>query len=123
MAEEYLKDGSIKDACPPLKAILTIMATGTFEGKDASHPDIRAMFTLDYLLGSEWYRDRLRAKQRKDIALWKRHVAYLESHARNTGNADDGRRWNCRAGWPWPRRSLSGSVPGVSGIAGRDTGG
>jgi len=89
VAMEYLADGSIADACPPLKALLTIMATGSFEGKDAAHPDIRAMFTLDYLLGSAWYRERLKAKQRKDIALWKRHMDYLDDYTRNDATADD----------------------------------
>ena len=78
VAKGYLEDGSIEDACPPLRALLTIMATGSFEGKDANHPDIRAMFTLEYLLASDWYRRRLETKQRKDIALWRRHLEYLD---------------------------------------------
>jgi phosphoenolpyruvate carboxykinase (diphosphate) len=89
VAREYLQDGSIEDACPPLKALLTIMATGSYEGKDAWHPDIRAMFTRDYLLGSDWYRDRLKTKQRKDTALWKRHLAYLDTYSQTSGAADE----------------------------------
>jgi hypothetical protein len=65
------------------------MATGSFEGKDASHPDIRAMFTREYLLASDWYKDRLKTKQRKDIALWKRHLAYLETYARDATAAEE----------------------------------
>jgi phosphoenolpyruvate carboxykinase (diphosphate) len=57
------------------------MATGSFEGKDANHPEIRAMFTREYLLASDWYRERLLTKQRKDIALWRRHLAYLDGYA------------------------------------------
>ena len=45
VASEYLEDGSIEDACPPLRALLTIMASGSFEGKEANHPEIRRMFT------------------------------------------------------------------------------
>ena len=41
VARQYFEDGSIDDACPPLRALLTIMAEGSFEGKDAHHPDIR----------------------------------------------------------------------------------
>jgi hypothetical protein len=89
VAREYLKDGSLADACPPLKALITIMASGSFEGKDASHPDIRAMFTCDYLLASEWYRDRLAAKQRKDIALWTRHLAYLKNYTQTAATPED----------------------------------
>ncbi|MGA2230230.1 MAG: hypothetical protein ABSH22_04960 [Tepidisphaeraceae bacterium] len=89
VAQDYFKDGSIEDACPPLKALLTIMAKGSFEGKDAGHPDIRAMFTREYLLASDWYRQRLAAKQRKDIALWKRHLAYLDGYAQTSAAADE----------------------------------
>lgn len=35
------------------------------------------MFTRDYLLASDWYQERLRIKQQRDIALWQRHVDYL----------------------------------------------
>jgi hypothetical protein len=74
-----MEDGSIEDACPPLRALLEIMANGSFQGKDAQHPAIRAMFTRENLLKSDWYRKRLEAKQQVDIALWKRHVAYLDA--------------------------------------------
>jgi hypothetical protein len=78
VAAAYLEDGSIKEACPPLRALLAIMASGAYEGRDAQHPEVRAMFTREALLGSEWYRQRLRTKQRRDAALWERHVAYLD---------------------------------------------
>ena len=89
VAKDYFKDGSIQDACPPLKALITIMANGSFEGKDVGHPDIRGMFTREYLLGSDWYRERLKTKQRKDIALWKRHLAYLDGYAQMSALADE----------------------------------
>ncbi|MGD0958635.1 MAG: hypothetical protein ABSB19_02375 [Methylomonas sp.] len=87
VALQYFADGSITQACPPLYALLHIMAHGHYQGKDASHPDIRALFTLDYLLASDWYRARLQCKQQRDIALWERHVAYLENFQRQ--NADN----------------------------------
>jgi hypothetical protein len=31
------------------------------------------------VLASDWYRERLRAKQNHDIALWTRHVKALET--------------------------------------------
>ncbi len=79
VARRYLDDGSVEDACPPLKALLYIMATGHYQGRDAQHPEIRAMFTRDYLLASDWYRERLEIKQARDIALWQRHVRALEA--------------------------------------------
>lgn len=80
VAKEYFEDGTIDEACPPLRAVLHIMAHGTWEGKTAAHPDVRALFTRKYLFDSPWYQKRLETKQRRDIALWKRHVAYLTSH-------------------------------------------
>ena len=37
------------------------------------------MFTRESLLASDWYQERLRVKQERDIALWRRHVASLEA--------------------------------------------
>jgi len=44
VALNYFEDGSIDDACPPLKALLHIMAHGSYEGRDIHHPSIRKMF-------------------------------------------------------------------------------
>ena len=64
-------------ACPPLKALLHIMAGGNYQGKGIDHPEIRALFDRESMLASDWYRERLRVKQARDIALWHRHVAAL----------------------------------------------
>ena len=79
VAKGYLADGSVEDACPPLKALLHIMAEGHDQGKDLSDPAIRRLFTREALLESDWYRERLRIKQQRDAALYRRHVAYLEA--------------------------------------------
>ncbi len=92
VAAEYLADGSVAEACPPLAALLHIMATGTWNGMDVHHPDVRAMFTRDYLLGSDWYRARLAQKQRVDVALWQRHAAYLDGFLSHPANADEAGR-------------------------------
>jgi hypothetical protein len=80
VAQAYLDDGTVESAAPPVKALLYIMATGRFEGRGVEDPGVRAMFTRDYLLSSDWYRARLGAKQQRDVALWQRHVDYLERH-------------------------------------------
>ena len=54
-----------------------MLATGAYEGRDAQHPEVRAMFTRESLLGSEWYRQRLRIKQHRDAALWKQIAPML----------------------------------------------
>jgi hypothetical protein len=78
VAQQYLDDGSIEDACPPLYALLHIMAQGHYQGMDVHHPDIRAMFNREYLLDSAWYAERLQIKQTRDITLWQRHLDYLD---------------------------------------------
>ena len=78
VALNYFEDGSVEAACPPLRALLEIMAHGSYNGKGADDPEIRAMFTRDALLASDWYNERLRVKQQRDIALWQRHVHALE---------------------------------------------
>ena len=45
-------------------------------------PRFRALFDRDAVLGSDWYRERLRVKQKRDIALWKRHVAALRNFSK-----------------------------------------
>ncbi len=44
------------------------MATGSYEGKDVQDPEIRKLFTREYVLESEWYQARLKAKQTVDVA-------------------------------------------------------
>ena len=63
----------------------TSWRTATGEGKGMDDPAVRAMFTREAVLESEWYQERLRAKQERDIALWKRHLAALETHLAGPG--------------------------------------
>jgi len=78
VAMNYFEDGSVDAACPPLKALLHIMAHGHFLGKGINDPQIRRMFERDALLASDWYAERLEVKQTRDIALWRRHIEALE---------------------------------------------
>lgn len=79
VALNYFEDGSIDAACPPLKALLNVMAYGEYEGKSITDPAIRSLFTRESLMASDWYKARLDAKAGVDQALWKRHLDYLES--------------------------------------------
>jgi hypothetical protein len=78
VALQYFEDGSVDAACPPLQALLHIMAHGSYEGMSADAPEIRGLFRRDAMLRSEWYRERLAVKQERDVALWTRHVLALE---------------------------------------------
>ncbi len=84
-AKLYFEDGIIEDACPPLKAVLHVMAHGHYNRKSIKDPEIRALFTRESLLSSKWYNDRLLKKQSIDIALWTRHVQYLEEFMSRPG--------------------------------------
>jgi hypothetical protein len=89
VAEHYFNDGTVEFACPPLKALLHIMAHGSFEGKTLNDPEIRSLFTRRTLLGSDWYRKRLLAKQRVDTSLWQRHVESLQRFLANSSEVDE----------------------------------
>jgi len=78
VALNYFEDGSIESACPPLKALLYIMAHGEYEGMGLEAPQIRGLFERDMVLGSGWYQERLCCKRTRDIALWQRHLSALE---------------------------------------------
>ncbi len=79
VALEYFEDGSAEAACPPVKALLHIMAYGDYQGKRECDPEIRAMFTRESLLASDWYRERLRAQQALDIVRWTKHRDAVKS--------------------------------------------
>jgi len=96
VAQQYLNDGSVDDACPPLKALLHIMATGKYKGKDAHDAEIRALFSKENLLASDWYHERLEIKQSKDISLWRKHVASLQGFSELENYADEVERLNIK---------------------------
>jgi hypothetical protein len=107
VAQSYLDDGSVKAACPPLQALIYIMATGSYKGMDAHHPDVRAMFTREYLLSSDWYAQRLDTKQQREVTLWRRHVRALEAFASRHSHADEIQRMRIPARLEAARRHLS----------------
>jgi hypothetical protein len=91
-ALSYFEDASIEDACPPVKALLHIMAFGHWDNKDVHHPEVRVLFTRESLLASDWYRERLKVKQERDIVLWKRHVKSLSEFVALPSHRDEALR-------------------------------
>lgn len=89
VAEMYFKDGSIEGACPPLKAILHVMAYGHYNGKSLDDPEIRSLFTREYMMESDWYRERLLNRQLSDIALWQKHTKYLKAYLEKWKKLDE----------------------------------
>jgi hypothetical protein len=92
VAEAYFADGTIEDACSPLKALLHIMARGHYQGRDVHDPGIRALFSRESLLSSDWYQERLAIKQQRDVALWERHVLSLTEFLARAGHREEAER-------------------------------
>ncbi len=92
VAQQYFDDGSIAQACPPLRALLHLMRDDQWEGKGLGDAGFRAMFTRESLLASDWYAARLGAKQAVDRRLWRRHVEYLDKFLKRASYADEAAR-------------------------------
>ncbi len=92
VAQYYFNDGSIDLACPPLRALLHVMRDDRFEGRDLSDPSIRALFSRESLLDSDWYKARLAAKQTIDIDAWRRHITYLNRFLNKANYAEEAAR-------------------------------
>ena len=88
VAQSFFDDGTIEMACPPLKALLHIMARGDWEGHGLESPEVRDLFTREYLLASDWYNERLTSKVGWDLGLWDRHIESLELIIDNPASAD-----------------------------------
>jgi hypothetical protein len=92
VAQMYFDDGSVVQACPPLRALLHVMLHGQCEGMGIADPQLRRLFTREHLLKSEWYAERLKAKQSVDRGLFRRHIDYLERFLKRSSHADEAGR-------------------------------
>lgn len=92
VAKGYLADGSVEAAIPPLKAIIYIMAEGAYEGKTADDPEIRKLFSRDYVIGSDWYADRLKRFQQNREAQVKSSIEYIETFLDSERHRDEAAR-------------------------------
>ncbi len=89
VARSYFEDGTIEYACPPLRALLEIMAFGaTADGKDLASPEVRGLFERDTVLASDWYAARLDAKQAADVRLAEEGIAALTTFVDSPENAE-----------------------------------
>ena len=80
VASRYLEDGGFELASPPLRAVISILATGSYEGKGIDDPSIREMFTREHLLASDWYKRRLSEQQSRDVQHWRDAVERLTGY-------------------------------------------
>lgn len=63
-----------------------MMAYGNYEGKEMSDPELRSYFERDYVINSDWYKERLKLKQQKDINFYTNQISYLERFISNDQN-------------------------------------
>jgi hypothetical protein len=96
VALHYFEDGTIKDACPPVKALLHLMAYGCYQGMCERDPRFRQMFTREHVIASDWYQDRLRAKQEHEVALWEHHRSALCRFLKSDGATPKHVDWQAR---------------------------
>ncbi len=88
VALNYFLDDSSEAAIPPIKALLHVMAYGHYEGKKMSDPELRKLFTREYVLQSDWYKERLERKQSIDIERCIQSITYIKSFIASPGNTD-----------------------------------
>ncbi|SDB99501.1 hypothetical protein GA0111570_11370 [Raineyella antarctica] len=89
VARAYFEDGTADAACPPLRALLEVMAFGaTADGRTLDDPGVRELFTRENVLASDWYARRLDAQQAARVRLVRSAVERLDRFAEGTG-ADD----------------------------------
>ncbi|MRX65511.1 hypothetical protein [Maribacter luteus] len=86
VALRYFEDGSIDAAIPPLKILLHMMAYGHYEGKEMSDPELRGYFEREYVVNSDWYKERLKLKQQKDIQFYTKQKNYLDEFITDPNN-------------------------------------
>ncbi len=87
VAKAYFGDDSIESAIPPLKILLNIMAYGQYEGKEISDPELRKEFDRETVINSDWYKERLKLKQERDITFHQKQIHELEAFIAEPDNA------------------------------------
>jgi hypothetical protein len=95
IAQRYLDDGSAEGFVPPLKALIHIMATGSYEGKSINDPEIRGMFTRKAVLESDWYKERLKIKQQRKADCCRSHIAYMKEFISKEHNTREVEALDC----------------------------
>jgi hypothetical protein len=107
VANRYFEDGTYESACPPLRALLDIMAHGHHEGHDASSPKVRELFTLQSLLASDWYRERLQTKQFRDVEFWRGACRRIEGFLADPDHHDVAKELDLRGRLNYAEQQLA----------------
>ncbi len=107
VATAYFADGTVSLAVPPLRALLEIMAYGaTADGRTIDDPTVRAMFTRESVLASDWYAARLVAKQQGAVTRAANGLAAIEKFVATPGNEEPSARLDMPARIEFARSEL-----------------
>lgn len=86
IAKRYFDDNSIEKACPPLKALLTIMVEGNWKGNGINDQEFRSLFDPSKILQSDWYTDRLKTRINVTQNYWESRIDYLNNFMKDPIN-------------------------------------
>ncbi|MDC7224255.1 MAG: hypothetical protein PQJ60_10980 [Spirochaetales bacterium] len=89
VAKAYIADGTVNAAIPPLKAILYIMAEGSYEGKTAEDEEIRKLFDRDFVINSDWYKERLVGFQKNRIKQLEESLTYMTAFIESDKHSEE----------------------------------
>lgn len=92
IAQRYFNDNSIEKACPPLKALLTIMTEGEWEGNTLTDKKFRDLFEPSNILQSDWYNERLKTRIQVTRNYWESRIEYLNNFIKDQANKENCKR-------------------------------
>jgi hypothetical protein len=92
VAERYFNDGCAEKACPPLRALLEIMAKGNWENKGLLDREFRDLFNPESILSSDWYNERLATRIEVTKDYWSKRINYLEEFLKDHVNREASER-------------------------------
>ena len=91
----------------PLKALLEIMAYGSWQGKVLTDPEFRKLFEPEAILKSEWYQQRLETRIEVTENYWKGRVEYLEEFLSDHINREASQRLEIQKKLDFSKDALS----------------
>jgi len=92
VAKSYIEDGSVEGFIPPLKALIYIMAEGSYKDMTITSPEFRDMFNRENVLKSSWYKKRLKTKQKIKADACKSHIKYLSEFLEKPRNNHEAKK-------------------------------
>lgn len=86
-ALRFFDDNTIQYACPPVLALLHVMAYGEYQGMKLHDPAFRALFDRKTILASDWYHERLLVCQKIRVLHLHRCIRRMRAFIAQKANA------------------------------------